>query len=58
MAGNSADEGWEAVVKTPFTYIVFGDEFEQIICTFCSDELYCTYCPEKHFHCGVGKVRQ
>ena len=21
----------------------------------CADELYCDYCPEKHFHCGVGK---
>jgi hypothetical protein len=19
------------------------------------DELYCPYCPERHFHCGVGE---
>jgi len=24
-------------------------------CPDFSDELYCDYCPEKHFHCGVGK---
>jgi len=24
-------------------------------CPDFSDELYCPYCPEKHFHCGVGK---
>ena len=23
-------------------------------CPDFSDELYCDYCPEKHFHCGVG----
>ena len=25
-------------------------------CPDFSDELYCDYCPEKHFHCGVGKM--
>ena len=24
-------------------------------CPDFSDELYCPYCPEQHFHCGVGK---
>ena len=24
-------------------------------CPDFSDELYCEYCPEKHFHCGVGQ---
>ena len=24
-------------------------------CPDFSDELYCPYCPEHHFHCGVGK---
>merc|ERR1719150_2381405 len=24
-------------------------------CPDFSDELYCDYCPERHFHCGVGK---
>ena len=24
-------------------------------CPDFSDELYCDYCPEKHFHCGVGR---
>ena len=23
-------------------------------CPDFSDELYCDYCPEKHFHCGAG----
>ena len=25
-------------------------------CPDFSDELYCPYCPEHHFHCGVGKM--
>ncbi len=25
-------------------------------CPDFSDELYCQYCPEQHFHCGVGKM--
>ncbi len=25
-------------------------------CADFSDELYCDYCPEQHFHCGVGKT--
>jgi hypothetical protein len=25
-------------------------------CPDFSDELYCPYCPEQHFHCGVGKT--
>ncbi|XP_040566515.1 uncharacterized protein [Lepeophtheirus salmonis] len=25
-------------------------------CPDFSDELYCSYCPEHHFHCGVGKM--
>ena len=25
-------------------------------CPDFSDELYCKYCPEHHFHCGVGQV--
>ena len=25
-------------------------------CPDFSDELYCPYCPEHHFHCGVGKT--
>ena len=24
-------------------------------CPDFSDELYCEYCPEKHFHCGSGR---
>ena len=24
-------------------------------CPDFSDELYCPYCPEQHFHCGVGR---
>ena len=24
-------------------------------CPDFSDELYCDYCPEKHFHCGTGR---
>jgi len=27
-----------------------------ILNNFCfADELYCPYCPERHFHCGVGE---
>lgn len=25
-------------------------------CPDFSDELYCPYCPEHHFHCGVGQM--
>ena len=25
-------------------------------CPDFSDELYCPYCPEHHFHCGVAKT--
>ena len=25
-------------------------------CPDFSDELYCKYCPEHHFHCGVGQM--
>lgn len=25
-------------------------------CPDFSDELYCPYCPEHHFHCGTGKM--
>ena len=25
-------------------------------CPDFTDELYCPYCPEHHFHCGVGKT--
>ena len=30
--------------------VIFSDDWNCLL----SDELYCPYCPEKNFHCGVG----
>ena len=44
--------------KTKLNYPKFIDLYPIYIILYfdclLSDELYCPYCPEKNFHCGVG----